>query len=94
MFSKKAIILSFISCFGLIANLSWSYDGEVHFKISENATTVSKLDSILRNQLGLNGGTAVEMEKSNVTKQIWEWIAFGGEAEDFGKKGVNAWRPT
>ena len=70
-------------------NLSWAYDGVVHKKIDEYAAKpgVSQLDFVLKNQLGLTVGIETKFKKQKKDQKAWEWIAYGGEAEDYGKGG-------
>lgn len=68
-------------------HLLWAYDGDVHYKINESAVQFSQLDSVLKVQLGVAEGKNTELTKAEETKQIIAWIAYGGEAEDFGWYG-------
>ena len=68
-------------------NTSRAYDGEVHSKINEAAVNSSQLDFVLKNQLSISGGTDYLIETNRKTKKIWQWIAYGSEAEDFGWLG-------
>ena len=67
----------------------WAYDETVHREMGRNAAdrNNSILDEVLQSQLGIIEGITTEIKKGNETKTIREWIAFGGEAEDYGNKG-------
>ncbi len=82
---KSKLLLIFIGIFFLSPchNL-WAYDGEVHSHLSQEATNNSQLDTFLRDQLGITNGMDTELVKGNKTNRIFQWIAYGGEAEDFG----------
>ncbi len=72
----------------------WAYDGVVHYRISDNASTASQLDLVLEKQIGFVDGIEsnikrIDSEGNEKIQKIWQWIAFGGEAEDYGKKGKN-----
>jgi hypothetical protein len=57
----------------------------VHSIINEKVVKeASQLDLVLKTQLGISEGRDTEVEKDGEKKQIWQWIAYGGEAEDFG----------
>jgi hypothetical protein len=45
------------------------------------------LDSILKQQLGIQQGTDAELIRNGERKKIFKWNAYGGEAGDYGKKG-------
>jgi len=68
-------------------SLLWAYDGSVHYKINKEAVLSSQLESILKINLNINAGSKEELTKGKDAKQIIDWIAFGGEAEDFGWYG-------
>jgi len=82
--------VTFLILFAILAqfHLVWAYDGEVHYKINESAVQSSQLDSILEVQLGIAEESKTELTKDKKTKQIIDWIAYGGEAEDFGKSNI------
>lgn len=75
-------------------NTSWAYDGEVHSKINESAVIFSQLDFVLKNQLTISSGTDYLIETNGQTKKIWQWLSYGGEAEDYGKNGEHDYRST
>ena len=88
----KKIFLLFSFLIAMNYTILWAYDGDVHYKINENATSASKLNLILQEQLGLSNGQESNLKGKNaegveVTQKIWEWISYGGKAEDYGKKG-------
>lgn len=89
---KKLFIFMFIIFFSIPYNLLWAYDGEVHKKINEEATFASNLDSILKNHLGMNSGIYTKLKKiildGKPVELVWEWLSYGGEVEDYGKKGT------
>jgi len=82
---KKIRILIFL-IFALSLNPLWAYDGKVHRKINENAANQNNsiLHDVLRIQIGIIEGVDATLKKDNQSKTIMEWIAYGGEAEDFG----------
>ena len=41
------------------------------------------MDSFLKTQIGIPKGIYSELLKGHKTKRIWQWLAYGGEAEDF-----------
>jgi hypothetical protein len=87
MVRKLLIVISTIVLIISIFKSSWAYDGTVHSIINENvAKEASQLDSVLKTQLGISEGRNTEIKKDNEKKQIWEWIAYGGKAEDYGMK--------
>jgi len=81
--------LTFLILFTILlqCHFLWAYDGEVHYTINESAVQSSQLESVLKVQLGVAEGRKTELTKDKETKQIIEWIAYGGEAEDFGWLG-------
>jgi hypothetical protein len=87
MRKKIGILAFFVITVG--SNPLFSYDGEVHQILNEKAIDPanSKIDNVLRNQLGVVKGIDSELIKDHVSKTIKEWTAFGGDAEDYGKKG-------
>ena len=84
MKKKFVTIIPIIPIVLFLYHTSWAYDGEVHSKINEAAVRSSQLDSVLSNQIGIDNGIDAELTKGSQKKEIWEWIAFGGEAEDYG----------
>jgi hypothetical protein len=66
----------------------WAYDGKVHIEIDEKATVASQLDAVMKNQLGMNEGINSIFKKGEVSKDVKKWIAYGGEAEDFGISSI------
>lgn len=82
VFIAKLIIISLSLC-----HSSWAYDGKVHSKINEESVRSAQLDSFLKMKLGISKGVDNELIKDGETKFILQWIAYGGEAEDFGMPG-------
>lgn len=82
---KKMIEISFFlaSIFLFVDNLL-AYDGSVHSKINEESVNFSQLDSVLKGHLGISNGKEIPLTKGKKTQQAWKWLAYGGEAEDFG----------
>jgi hypothetical protein len=66
-----------------------AYDGEVHERINEEAAIKSNIREILLNHIGIKPDPNKPdiLDKLIANKTIKQWIAFGGEAEDFGKRG-------
>jgi len=69
----------------------WAYHGDVHMKIDEYAvkSEVSQLDPVLKGELGFADGIETilagkDANGNRVKKMIKKWIAYGGEAEDYG----------
>ena len=91
---KKKMIFLFSLIVLIQVKLSFAYDGPVHYKLNEEAVSVSQLDSYLKNQLGLSDGTNTSIVKNNEEKTLLDWIAFGGEAEDYGINGENDFKST
>ena len=85
MMKNLIVIISILVNIIFADSLLWAYDGEVHFKINKAAVESSNLDSVLKNHLDIEQESEAKFKKGNLTKPIWEWIAYGGEAEDFGK---------
>jgi hypothetical protein len=83
---KIEVAIMFITVMGT-CHLSWGYDGNVHSNINEKAVSYSQLNSVLRNQLGIENGIDEVIEKGKVKISILKWIAFGGKTEDYGKFG-------
>jgi len=81
---KLAVTISIIIAIVTTFQLSWAYDGSVHKKINESAVEASQLESVLKNQLGIENGTDAIFKKGRETKSVLKWIAYGGEAEDYG----------
>ena len=42
------------------------------------------MHQVLKEQIGIIEGIDAELKKGNESKTIKEWIAYGGEAEDYG----------
>ena len=80
MKKKFLTIIPIIPIVLFLYHTSWAYDGEVHFKINEAAVRSSQLDSVLSNQIGIDNGIDAELTKGSQKKEIWDWIAYGGEA--------------
>jgi len=99
---RKKLIFFLVLLIGVAAyNLLCAYDGVVHMKIDEYAAKpeVSQLDSVLKNQLGIELGIETKLEGNDaegkeINQKIWEWLAYGGEAEDYGFKGRNDYPST
>jgi hypothetical protein len=85
MIKKLIILLSFTIT--IQTSIIFGYDGSVHYKLNEQAVLASQLDFVLKNRLGIFEGIETELMKNNEKKELWDWIAFGGDAEDYGKKG-------
>lgn len=83
---KKLLVLMFLA-FTTQYNLSWAYHGDVHYQINENAVKASQFDSVLKNQLSIKNGIEAKFKKNSKEEKVWQWIAYGGEAEDYGKLG-------
>ena len=81
-----SIAICLVSIF-LTVDVLLAYDGSVHSKINEESVNYSQLDSLLKSRLGILNGKEAPLTKSNITQQVWKWIAYGGEAEDFGWLG-------
>ena len=88
MMKNLIVIISILVNIIFADSLLWAYDGEVYFKINKAAVESSNLDSVLKNHLGIEQESETKFKKGNLTKPIWEWIAYGGEAEDFGKLNI------
>ena len=67
--------------------LIWAYDGSVHSRLNDEARRYSKLDLFLKNQLNIQYGVDATFKKGRKTKSVIKWLAYGGEAEDFGWLG-------
>ncbi|MBN1849512.1 MAG: hypothetical protein JW932_13100 [Deltaproteobacteria bacterium] len=80
---KKMVIVLLFVIFTLSMNISWAYDGKTHSKINEKATRVSQLDSLLL-KLGFDQGIDSFVSGNSGERRVWQWIGYGGEAEDFG----------
>jgi hypothetical protein len=84
-------IVALASLLSLQYSVLWAYDGPVHREITRRATNDSQLDSILKDQLGMTDGINAKLIKiiadGTTVEFIWQWIAFGSAAEDYGKKG-------
>jgi len=86
---KKIFLLFSSFLISMNYPILWAYEGDVHYKINENATSASKLNLMLQEQLGLYNGQESNLKGKNaegveVTQKIWEWISYGGEAKDYG----------
>lgn len=97
MIRKLLVAISMPLLIIFTINLSLAYDTPVHSLINEKTVipyTVngievwpSQLNSVLKSQLGITKGIDTLIGNDGVIRSIREWIAFGGEAEDYGKKG-------
>ena len=97
--NKKIIFL--IMSTAMIAcsfSLSHAYDGSVHSAINEKASEQTQiLKEVLQQQLGLEPDPDEPdiLDKFIGPRTIKEWIAYGGEAEDFGHPDIPwKWDPT
>ena len=83
------LIVAVIYLFSIfyLTNVLLAYDGDVHSKINEKSVDYSHLDSFLKNNLGISSGKEALLTKGKKTEEAWKWIAYGGEAEDFGWLG-------
>jgi hypothetical protein len=84
---RLSVLILAVSSLLSFDNQTLAYEGEVHFKICEAAADASRLAFFLRNHLGMEEGIDTKIRSGNLLKPVWEWIAFGGEAEDFGYLG-------
>jgi len=88
MIRKPLIAISLLVVILFAFEPSWAYDKNVHSIINEKiAKEASQIDSVLKTQLGISDGILSLIANNGERKEIWSWIAYGGEAEDFGKKG-------
>jgi hypothetical protein len=91
-------ILALASVLSIQCSLLWAYDGEVHMEITRRAGNASQLDSILKDHLGMTDGINTKLTKiiadGTTVQFIWQWIAFGSAAEDYGKKGADDYKTT
>lgn len=83
---ERAIIIIILVFFGADFNSLFAYDETVHRKICESAADPrnSLLNEVLTNRLGFTEGINTELAKEAKSRTIREWLAFGGEAEDYG----------
>jgi len=98
---RRRLFFLLILIFMSQCHFLWAYHGDVHMKIDEYAVMpgISQLDSALKDQLGIANGidTILEGKDTNgnrVKKMIKKWIAFGGEAEDYGWFGKRDYQST
>jgi hypothetical protein len=81
---KIRILIAIVIILTCSHNLLFAYDGVVHSKINEKAVReASQLDFMLKSNLDLSEGVNTLLSKKGKTNKIWQWIAYGGEAEDF-----------
>lgn len=50
----------------------WAYGGDVHFKIIEESTNFSNLNSALKNQLGFANGAESVVTNVRQTRSAWQ----------------------
>jgi hypothetical protein len=85
---KVIAAVFFFTAIILFAVSLLAYDGGVHSKINEESINFSQLDVVLKSNLNISDGKEVPLTKGKKTQQAWKWIAYGGEAEDFGKSNM------
>ena len=85
MSRKCLIIISIALAVIYFSHPSLAYHGPVHSEINSRAVReASNLDIVLRMQLGISLGIDHEILNDGESKEIWQWIAYGGVAADFG----------
>lgn len=82
----------------------FAYDGPVHMVLNRNAVYSSHIQNTLIKQLGMHEGLITKLDgfdecflddiKKDKVDEIWEWIAFGGKAEDYGFNGEGDFKST
>ena len=90
IFQKNCMVILLVTLITLSSSLSNAYDGEVHKIINEKAAEQTQiLRNVLINQLGMQPDPNKPdiLDKIIGTRSIKEWIAFGGDAEDYGWLG-------
>lgn len=85
---KQTIALLLFFSMSITSNWVWGYDGEVHSRLNKEAVDFSQtLDLLLKDDFGYPLGINAVISKNGKEKTIKEWLAYGGEAEDFGWYG-------
>ena len=79
------LILSSFACFLIFLPDLAAYEETVHIALNRRATEESNLNTFLSKVLRLSHGIRELLEEQEI---VW-WIEYGGETEDYGKKGKN-----
>ncbi len=85
--NRQIITLLFFLSISVTPNWAWGYDGSVHSKLNEEAVEFSQNLESLLNGFGYPLGIDAVISNYGERKTAQEWIAYGGEAEDYGWLG-------
>jgi hypothetical protein len=86
---KLLVLILFFFSVIFFGNTSLAYMGTVHAIIIEKSVKeASKIGFVLETKLGVPEGVNAILTKNGEKKRIWQWLAYGGEAEDLGKSNI------